>query len=49
MVPKPTIEEAKINRKRFLIKNLIYSQLQKRAGEVHVDDEEFHAKVMQFL
>ena len=32
MVPKPTIDEARINRKRFLIKSMIYNQLEKKAG-----------------
>ena len=37
MVPKPTISEAKLNRKKFLIKTMIYNQLEKKAGEIHVD------------
>ena len=49
MVPKPTIEEARINRKRFLIKSLIYNQLEKRAGEVHVDEQQYQDKIMDFL
>jgi hypothetical protein len=49
MVPKPTITEAKLNRKKFLIKSIIYNQLEKKGGEVHVDEAAYQDKVMQFL
>ena len=49
MVPKPTISDARINRKKFLIKSMIYNQLEKKGGEVHVNQQQYQDKVMNFL
>ena len=36
MAPKPTIKEAKLNRKRYLIKSVIYHQLERKGKDYYI-------------
>jgi len=45
MAPKPTIHEAKLNRKRYLIKNIIYYHLEQKAGDIHVEKDELKQRL----
>ena len=49
MLPKPTISETRLNRKRFLIKTIIYSQLERKARDIQVEQDEFKNKLQQFV
>ena len=39
MVPKPTIKEARVNRKRFLVKNRIYDDIERKGSEIIGQDD----------
>ncbi len=49
MVSKPTIKQAKINRKRYLVQNLLYHQLQRKGKEVYIDPKEYKHKLQNFF
>lgn len=49
MIPKPTIGEARVNRKRFLVKSILYHQLEKKAREIHLSEEIFDQKLREYL
>lgn len=46
MVPRPTIQEARMNRKRFLVKSILYHQMDKKARDVFIEPEEYQRKLM---
>jgi len=37
IVPKPTINEIKLTRKRYLMKSIVYHQLERKGREIYVD------------
>jgi len=49
MTPKPTIEEAKLTRKRYLITSLIYHQLERKGHDVYIEEEEYNKRLEEFL
>lgn len=41
LVPKPMIQNSKKSRKRYLMQNVIYHQLDRKAQEVFIEQEEY--------
>jgi hypothetical protein len=49
MIPKPDINEARKNRKRYLLQSIIYHQLDRKAREIHVEPDEYQRHRSKYL
>jgi len=49
MIPKPTIKDVKLNRKRFLMKSIIYHQLERKGRDYLIEKQYKEERFRQFL
>lgn len=49
MVPKPTIKQIKMSRKRYLMKSLVYHQLQRKGRDILIDQNEYQKRFNDFF
>lgn len=49
VVPKPTIKQVKITRKRYLMKSIVYHQLERKGRDIFVDQIQYKKRLRDFL